>query len=316
MFFESLQFSFSIVGPICLLLFLGWFLRRTNTINDAFIEIGSKLVFKVTLPTLLFLGIVKMDHQAEIDFNLITYGLIANFLFFILSILATTYWIKEKQDHGVIIQGAFRSNTAIIGLAYMANVYGEASLGLAAVYVASHTVLYNILSVIILSPKQEGVNAKMLLGLVKSILKNPLIISIILGLIFFLLAIPVPQIVVDTGQYFSDMTLPVALLCTGGSLSIRALKDNSVNCRFSTMLKIVIGPVFITGGAYLLGYSGEMLGLVYFMSAAPTAAASYVMARAMGHSAELAANIIAMTTMGSLITSSLGVSLLYWLQLI
>lgn len=316
MFFESLQFSFSIVGPICLLLFLGWFLRRTNTINDAFIEIGSKLVFKVTLPTLLFLGIVKMDHQAEIDFNLITYGLIANFLFFILSILATTYWIKEKQDHGVIIQGAFRSNTAIIGLAYMANVYGEASLGLAAVYVASHTVLYNILSVIILSPKQEGVNAKMLLGLVKSILKNPLIISIILGLIFFLLAIPVPKIVVDTGQYFSDMTLPVALLCTGGSLSIRALKDNSVNCRFSTMLKIVIGPVFITGGAYLLGYSGEMLGLVYFMSAAPTAAASYVMARAMGHSAELAANIIAMTTMGSLITSSLGVSLLYWLQLI
>ena len=316
MFFEPLQFSFSIVGPICLLLFLGWFLRRTNTINDAFIEIGSKLVFKVTLPTLLFLGIVKMDHQAEIDFNLITYGLIANFLFFILSILATTYWIKEKQDHGVIIQGAFRSNTAIIGLAYMANVYGEASLGLAAVYVASHTVLYNILSVIILSPKQEGVNAKMLLGLVKSILKNPLIISIILGLIFFLLAIPVPQIVVDTGQYFSDMTLPVALLCTGGSLSIRALKDNSVNCRFSTMLKIVIGPVFITGGAYLLGYSGEMLGLVYFMSAAPTAAASYVMARAMGHSAELAANIIAMTTMGSLITSSLGVSLLYWLQLI
>lgn len=316
MFFESLQFSFSIVGPICLLLFLGWFLRRTDTINDAFIEVGSKLVFKVTLPALLFLGIVKMDHQAEIDFNLITYGLIANFIFFVFSILATSYWIKEKRDHGVIIQGAFRSNTAIIGLAYMANVYGEASLGLAAVYVASHTVLYNILSVIILSPKQEGVNSKMVFGLVKSILKNPLIISIILGLIFFLLAIPVPQIVINTGQYFSDMTLPVALLCTGGSLSVRALKDNSVNCRFSTILKIVIGPILITGGAYLFGYTGEALGLVFFMSAAPTAAASYVMARAMGHSAELAANIIAMTTMGSLITCSLGVSLLYWLQVI
>ncbi|MEL0659957.1 AEC family transporter [Psychromonas arctica] len=315
MFFESLQFSFSIVGPICLLLFLGWFLRKTNTINDAFIEVGSKLVFKVTLPALLFLGIVKMDHEAVIDFDLIAYGLIANFLFFMLCILVTKYWIKDKHHHGVVIQGAFRSNTAIIGLAYMANVYGEASLGLAAVYVAAHTVLYNILSVIILSPKKEGFNPKMLIGLMKSILKNPLIISIILGLIFFVLTIPVPDIVINTGQYFSDMTLPVALLCTGGSLSIKSLKDNSLNCRFSTILKIVIGPIFITGGAYFLGYTGETLGLVFFMSAAPTAAASYVMARAMGHSAALAANIIAMTTIGSLVTCSLGVSLLYWLQL-
>jgi malonate transporter and related proteins len=315
MFFESLQFSFSIVGPICLLLFLGWFLKRTNTINDAFIEIGSKLVFKVTLPTLLFLSILKTDRNADIDFHLITFGLMANFLFFITSILLTKYAVKEKQDHGVIVQGAFRSNTAIIGLAYMANVYGDTSLGLAAVYVAAHTVLYNILSVIILSPKEEGVNPRMMLSVLKSILKNPLIISIVLGLLFFLLNIPVPQIVKNTGQYFSDMTLPLALLCTGGSLSIQALKDNSFNCRFSTLLKIVIGPVFITIAAYLCGYTGESLGLVFFMSAAPTAAASYVMARSMGHNAALAANIIAMTTMGSLITTSLGVSLLYWLQL-
>ena len=253
MFFESLQFSFSIVGPICLLLFLGWFLKKTNTINDAFIEIGSKLVFKVTLPTLLFLSILKTDRNAEIDFNLITFGLVANFLFFITSIVLTKYSIKEKQDHGVIVQGAFRSNTAIIGLAYMANVYGDGSLGLAAVYVAAHTVLYNILSVIILSPKEEGVNPRMMLGVLKSILKNPLIISIVLGLLFFLLNIPLPQIVKNTGQYFSDMTLPLALLCTGGSLSIQALKDNSFNCRFSTLLKIVIGPVFITI-AYCIAY--------------------------------------------------------------
>jgi len=315
MFFESLQFSFSIVGPICLLLFLGWFLNRTSTINDSFIEVGSKLVFKVTLPTLLFLSIVKMDHQAEIDFYLIAFGISANFIFFLLCIIATKFWVTEKVQHGVIIQGAFRSNTAIIGLAYVSNVYGEATLGLAAVYVASHTILYNILSVIILSPKKEGFNLAIIINMVKSILKNPLIISILLGLVCFLLNIPVPELIINTGQYFSDMTLPVALLCTGASLSVQALKNNSFNCRFSTILKIVVGPILITAGAYCLGYQGELLGLVFFMSAAPTAAASYVMARAMGHSAELAANIIAMTTIGSLITCSLGVSLLYWLKL-
>ena len=315
MFFESLQFSFSIIGPICLLLFLGWFLRKTNTINDEFIDVASKLVFKVTLPTLLFMGIVKTNRDVDIDFPLIMYSIAANFLFFALSILATKYWVKEKRDHGVIIQGAFRSNIAIIGLAYVANVYGDAGIALAAIYVAFHTMLYNILAVIILSPKQAGISPKMLLGVFKSIFKNPLIIGIMLGIIVFVLAIPVPQVMMNTGQYFADMTLPVALLCTGGSLNLQALRDNSANCRFSSALKIIVGPIFITGGAYLFGFTGLQLGLVFFMSAAPTAAASYVMARSMGHNADLAANVVAMTTIGSLITCSLGVSFLYWMQL-
>jgi len=315
MFFESLQFSFSIIGPICLLLFLGWFLKKTDTINDEFIEIASKLVFKVTLPTLLFMSIIKTNRDVEIDFPLIIYSVIANFIFFLLSVAVTRYWVKNKAEHGVIIQGAFRSNIAIIGLAYVVNVYGDDGIALAAVFVAFHTMLYNILSVIILSPKKEGVDPLMLFGVVKSIIKNPLIIGIMLGLFFFVLAIPVPEVLINTGQYFSNMTLPVALLCTGGSLNIKALKDNSFNCRFSTLLKIVVAPVFITSGAYLFGFTGIQLGLVFFMSAAPTAAASYVMARAMGHNADLAANVIAMTTIGSLITCSLGISLLYWLQL-
>jgi len=315
MFFESLQFSFSIIGPICLLLFLGWFLRKTEVINDAFIETASKLVFKVTLPTLLFLSIIKTNRAVEIDFELIAYSVVANFIFFLFSILVTKYWIKEKIDHGVVIQGAFRSNIAIIGLAYVANVYGDPGIALAAVYLAFNTMLYNILAVIILSPKQQDLHSAMLLNVIKSIIKNPLIIGIMLGIVCFILAIPIPKVIIDTGQYFSDMTLPVALLCTGGSLNLKALINNSFNCRFSSTLKIVVAPILITSGAYLFGFTGLQLGLIFFMSAAPTAAASYVMARSMGHNADLAANIVAMTTIGSLLTCSLGVSFLYWLQL-
>jgi malonate transporter len=315
MFLESLLFSFSISGPVCLLLFLGWFLRKVNTINDEFIEIASKLVFTVTLPTLLFISIVKMSRETEIGFSLIIYSIAANFIFFLFTVIVTKYWINQKEDHGVIIQGAFRSNLAIIGLAYVANVYGDPGIALAALYVAFNTLLYNILSVIILSPRQAKVSPMMLFGVVKSLLKNPLIIGIMLGLLFFIFAIPVPKVVINTGQYFSNITLPMALLCIGGSLNIKALTNNSFNSFFSSVLKIIVAPILITGGAYLFGYTGLQLGLVFFMSAAPTAAASYVMARAMGHNADLAANVIAMTTIGSLFTCSLGISLLYWLQL-
>lgn len=315
MFFESLQFSFSIISPICLLLFMGWFLRKTNTINDAFIDVASKLVFKVTLPTMLFMSIIKTDHAKEIDFSLAVYSVVANTLFFLLCAILTQYCIREKQDHGVIIQGAFRSNTAIIGLAYVANLYGDEGIAVAAVYVACTTMLYNILAVLLLSPKQQGINVKMIWGVLQSLLKNPLIIGIMLGLLFFLLAIPVPQMFIKTGQYFSNMTLPIALLCIGGSLNLNALNSNSVNCYFSSALKIIVAPILVTAGAHFYGFSGLQLGIVFFMSAAPTAAASYVMARSMGHNADLAANVIALTTIGSIVTCSLGLSLLYWLQL-
>ena len=315
MFLESLQFSFSIISPICLLLFMGWFLRRTNTINDAFIETASNLVFKVTLPTLLFLSIIKTSHETEIDFSLAIFSIVANTAFFLLCAQLTKCCIKEKRDHGVIIQGAFRSNTAIIGLAYVANLYGDAGIAVAAVYVAFTTMLYNILAVLLLSPKQEGANVWMILGVIKSLVKNPLIIGIMLGLIFFVLAIPVPEVFIKTGQYFSNMTLPIALLCIGGSLNLAALRGNSLHCYFSSALKIIVAPLLITPVAYLFGFRGLELGIVFFMSASPTAAASYVMARAMGHNADLAANVIAMTTIGSVATCSLGLSLLYWLQL-
>lgn len=311
MFLASLIFSFSVTGPICLLLFLGWFLKKINFINEQFIDIASKLVFTVTLPTLLFLNIIKSDRETAIDFSLIAYSLLANILFFLLAFILTKLLARNRDDHGAIIQGAFRANLAIIGLAYVDNIYGDAGLALAAVYVAFHVVLYNVLSVLILMPKQDKITPKMFLGLFKSILKNPLIIGILLGVLFFLFAIPVPEVVIDAGQYFADMSLPMALLCAGGSLHLKTLNSDGFIIWFATILKIIVAPILMTGGAYFLGFRGLELGLTFLMTAAPTAAASYAMARTMGANANLAANVIASTTVASLITYSIGIATLY-----
>lgn len=141
---EQLLFSASITGPICLMLALGVILKRTQVINENFIDVASKLVFNVTLPALLFLSIISSHHDLAASAPLIGYGLLANLLFFILSTYATKRFFPEPKDQGVIIQGGFRANTAIIGLAYVSNAYGESGVALAAVYVASMTLLYNI----------------------------------------------------------------------------------------------------------------------------------------------------------------------------
>ncbi|HBV77905.1 MULTISPECIES: AEC family transporter [Vibrio] len=312
---EQFSFSVSITGPICLMLLLGILLRRWKLINDNFIEIASKLVFQVTLPALLFLSIIKSNTITSDSIPLVAFGVIANTLFFLFASITTKIIIKHPAQQGVIIQGAFRSNTAIIGLAYVANAYGESGVALAAVYVAAVTVLYNILAVIALTPKSDNSNIKAYGIMMKSITKNPLIIAIVLALIVYELTIPVPEVIIHAGQYFADMTLPLALLCTGGSLDTRQLKHDKAANILASGYKLLLCPLFITLGAYWYGFTGMQLGLVFFMTASPAAAASYVMARAMGGDATLAANIIALTTVGSILTCSLGIMLLSTLNL-
>lgn len=240
-FFDQLLFSASITGPICLMLLLGVILKRISLINDEFIDVASKLVFQVTLPALLFLSIVGSEHDFSSSTPLIAYGLTANLLFFIAVFIMTKRVFPHSDDNGVIIQGSYRANTAIIGLAYIANAYGDTGVALAAIYVAPMTILYNILAVIALSPKQEQTSSIEALGvIVKTITKNPLVISIMLGLVFYFLTIPVPEMVMDAGQYFARMTLPLALLCTGGSLNMKSLKNDKVTTWFATVNKLVL----------------------------------------------------------------------------
>lgn len=308
---EIFVFSANCSLPICLMLMLGVLLKRIALINDAFIDVASRLVFQVTLPTLLFLSIISSEHDFAHSTKLITYGLAANIIFFILVTLATKYWLQQPNDKGVIIQGSYRANTAIIGLAYVANAYGDSGVALAAVYVAPMTILYNILAIIALSKKQEHTSSVQAIGvIIKTVTKNPLVIAIMLGLTAYFLSIPIPETVLNAGQYFANMTLPLALLCTGGSLNIHSLKSDHLTTWFAAFNKLVLAPVFVTCGALVIGFRGLELGIIFFMSGAPTAAASYIMARAMNGNTSLAANILALTTVLSLFTCTMGVFIL------
>ncbi|EAP92550.1 AEC family transporter [Vibrio splendidus] len=313
---EQFAFSASVTGPICLMLFLGVMLKRIGLINDNFIDVASKVVFQVTLPAMLFLSIVQSNHNFSASSALVAFGVIANFVFFLFTIFSTKLVFKGSKDQGVIVQGGFRANTAIIGLAYVANIYGNQGVALAAIYVASLTVLYNIQAVIALTPKGKDTGAKAIKVIAKSITKNPLIIAIFLAVVFYALSTPIPKMVTDAGQYFANMTLPLALLCTGGSLDISSLKQEKLSTWFASSYKLIASPLLITLAAWYIGFEGLDLGLIFLMSAAPTAAASYVMARAMGGNSTLAANIIALTTVVSLITCTLGIFALTAMDLI
>ncbi|PID49802.1 MAG: transporter [Proteobacteria bacterium] len=308
-FINTLEFAFSVTGPIFIILSLGIFLKRKNIINDAFIEAGSKLVFNVTLPTLLFISISQTQISKSANLAMIAYGIGATLVLFTLLQWLTTYFIEPVADRGVVVQGAFRSNMGIIGLAYCVNAYGNTGLATASVYMGLLTILFNILSVITLSRSLTAQDPSWR-PIIKGIARNPLIIGIILALPFAWLEWSLPKVLLQSGEYFAKMTLPLALLCTGATLNFNAMRKALGKTLSASLGKLILVPLVFAVAGIWPGFRGMELGILMLMAFSPTAAASYIMVRAMGGNAVLAANIIAMTTVGSLLSTSLGIVLL------
>lgn len=312
-FLDVLGFSLSVTGPIFVILALGVLLMRIGLLNDAFVAVGSRLVFTLGLPALLFLSVSKTRFDAGANLSLVAFGLAGTASVYLLLEWAARLLVAPAQDRGVVVQGAFRSNMGIIGLAFCVNAYGEAGLAAASLYVGLVTILLNVLAVITLS---RSLHRSQGLGrMARGIAGNPLIIAIVLALAVSALGIGLPRIVLQSGRYLADLTLPLALLCTGASLDFQRLRGELRNAVLAGAAKLVLVPLAMTLAAIAVGFRGVELGVLMLMSAAPTAAASYVMVRAMGGNAPLAANIIALTTLASLLTTSLGIIVLRGLQL-
>ena len=222
--------------------------------------------------------------------------------------------MPKREDRGVVVQGGFRSNMGIIGLAYCVNAFGDAGLVAASLYLGLVTILFNILAVITLnrSLNHRGGVASTL----KGIARNPLIISIVAALFIAGLEWDIPELLVQSGGYFSQMTLPLALICTGASLDFRALRADFRSAMISAVCKLMIVPLLLIAAGIAVGFRGLELGVLALMSSAPSAAASYIMVRAMGGNSALAANIIVLTTMGSLLTTSVLMMVLHGFALL
>lgn len=308
-FLSLLSFAFGVTGPIFVLVFLGIVLKRLKLIDSTFMDSASKLVFNVALPTMLFVSVVKTDIRTVFNGSYLMTILVGTLITFVLLSLLAKWVVKNPRDRGVFVQGAFRSNLAIIGLAFCLNAYGEAGLAMASIIISVITVAYNILSIYTLSAslKQGRLDPG---GMAIDIAKNPLIIGILAGVVVNLAEIPVPNFLMTSGEYIAYMTLPLALICIGGTLSLAEFKSTSSESLIAVLAKLVFVPAVIVYMAYLYGFGKMELGILFLMVGSPAAAVSYVMVQAMGGNSKLAANIVVIGTLASLFTVSFGLVLL------
>lgn len=294
------------VAPIFLIVALGYFLKRIGVINDSFVKISSKIVFTIALPALLFMQIINADLSAKVNYELVAFAYIGTFLTFGLSLLTASLLCRDPNERAVFTQGAFRGNYAIIGLALLDSIFGKVALGKGSIVLAFTIPLYNVLAVICLMMPMKEKNNYSVAKTIKEVFTNPLIIGILLAVPFSVFKIKLPAVVLSTGTYLSSMTLPLALLGIGGILNLEDIKNIRPAAIYSSALKIVIFPIIGTYAGYLYGFRGAELGVVFILFGAPTAVASFIMADAMGSDSKLAAGILLITTLFSVITMTIG----------
>ena len=296
MFLDTQSVILQVAAPVLLMIAMGALLRRTQLINDDFILVSSRFVFKVSMPALFFFGMLGNNLNGLISVNLAAYFIAAIVLTFLLTwFLAVRLNLPERQ-RGVFVQIAFRGNCGIFSVALAVNMFGQEGVALGGVMSGLSVLLFNVLAEVILTRYSHG--KLQLVPVLKSLLKNPLILGIVLGVLANLVSLKLPAFMMKTGLLVGGLSLPLALICIGGSLVTSGFTLPK-HFSLAILCKVALSPILFTGLAYMLGFSQKELLFLFIFLAAPTAASAYVTAVAKGDDGKSTANAIATTTLVS-----------------
>ncbi|WP_311419857.1 AEC family transporter [Kingella denitrificans] len=306
----ALLFAVGVTLPNILLLGLGRWLRRTGKVDEAFCQKASQVVFQWSLPMLLLSNIIGKPVHFAAQGRLVLAGLLTTFLLYALAEVFAHFHIPQPADKGVFVQGVFRSNLGIIGLAFVQNAYGGDGLANSAVYMGIVTIELNILAVLTLSRTKQASWRQKLADTARKIATNPLIAAIVLAMCLNELPWAVPEPLLQTARYLGHLALPLALLCAGATFHWQTAKKWSDVSVLSSIGRLVVAPLMAVLVGKCFGLQGMDMGILFLMTATPVAAASYVMAKAMGGNDVAAANIMGITTVGAMLSAGLGMTVL------
>ena len=292
-------FSLNATIPVFLMMVIGWALKQMGMLNDNFVTVANKFNFKVTLPFMLFRDLAGVDIRADFDLSFVLFCAISSSICFWAIWGCTKLFLKDKGLRGAFVQASFRSSAAVMGLAFINNIYGSSAMG--PMMIIGAVPLYNIYSVLVLTFEAQTEGDRKDVGKIKeaclNILKNPIIISIFLGVVVALLRIDFPVIVDKTVNSVAQMATPLALVGLGAGYEGRKALAKIKPTLWASAIKLVIQPlIFIPIAAYL-GFTGEKMIAILIMLAAPATPSCYIMAKNMKNDGELTASIVVMTTL-------------------
>ena len=313
---ENLIFSLNATLPVFFTMLLGVLFRKIGLFDDALTTKLNRFVFQVALPVLLFQDISGADFYEVWDTTFVLFCFGATLLSIGISIVLS-YMMKDKSRQGEFIQASYRSSAAILGIAFIQNIYG--SSGMAPLMIIGSVPLYNMMAVVVLSffkPNRGKMNRKLLLETGKGILTNPIIIGIVVGLIWSVLRIPQPEILQKTVKNVSALATPLGLMAMGAAFDLKKAIAGIRPVLLAAFMKLAGLAALFLPAAIALGFRESYLVAILIMLSSPATVSCYIMAKNMGHEGSFSSTAVMLTTLCSAFTLTGWLYLLRSLALI
>ena len=307
---DNLIFSLNATIPVFLMMALGYVFRRGGLFGETLSSQMNTFVFKITLPVLLFRDLATVDFQEAWDTRFVLFCFCVTLVSIALALGSSFLW-RDRSIQGEFIQAAYRSSAAILGIAFITNIYGNA--GMAPLMIIGSVPLYNIMAVVVLSffqPERKPLDRALLAKTARGVVTNPIILGILAGLLWSALGLPMPAILDKTTASLGGVSTPMGLMAMGASFDFKKAAGKAGPAVTAAVIKLVGFCALFLPLAVWMGFRQEKLVAILIMLGSATTVSSYVMARSMGHEGTLSAAAVMLTTLFSAFT------LTFWLWLL
>ena len=307
---KNLIFSMNATIPIFLMMLLGMLFRKLGWMDEVFAAKMNKFVFLVPLPVLLFEQLATVDFSEVWDIKFILFCFVVTAISITISTLISLLW-KDRSIKGEFIQATYRSSAALLGIAFIQNIYGTA--GMAPLMIIGSVPLYNIMAVVVLSVFKPGNNSfdkALVKKTLKGIATNPIIIGIVAGFVWSALKLPMPLILHKTVSSIGATATPMGLMSMGATFEMKKAASKMKPTLVAVFMKLVGFCAIFLPVAAMLGFRNEQLIAILVMLGSATTVSCFVMARNMGHEGTLSSGVIMLTTLLSAFTLTMWLDVL------
>ena len=299
---NDLMFSLNATVPIFLLMLLGLFFNKVGIMEEDFANKINSFVFKGPLPVMLFLDLSTVNIQEAWDTKFVFFCFVVTITSIAIAAFVAMLW-KDKTIRGEYIQGSYRSSAALLGIAFIQNIYGTSGMG--PLMIIGSVPLYNIVAVAALTifrPGGGSLDRKTLKKTLIGVVKNPIILGIFAGLVWSLLSLPMPEILFKTASKFGNTATPLGLMAMGAAFDIKKAFSEVKPAIAAAFTKLIGYCVLFLPAAAWLGFRNAEMIAILVMLGSPTTVTRYVMAKNMGHEGVLSSSVVMLTTLFSAFT--------------
>ena len=291
-----MEHIFSALVPVFGLILIGYLFKRISFPSHEFWPMADKLTYFILMPALLIYKLSNAKFEAN-SVSFVLASLIAIFLTMIILIIVNKITPTKNSSFTSIVQGGIRFNTYVF-LAISGSIFGDTGLVLSAIILTFAIPFINILCVTIFALYSD--NSKLdFMYLIKTIIKNPLIIGCVVGGAINFFAIPIHVSLGNLLEILSKAALPLGLLSIGYALVLKDLKSAKKDMFISCLAKFIILPLFIYFFGKMFGLDDIMISILVLFSVLPTAPSSFILARQLGGDISLMTSIITVQTLAS-----------------